>query len=470
MAQKVYIMGIGGTAMGSFAGLLKAAGYDVCGSDQKMYPPMSDYLKAWNIQVFEGYDPKNIITAKPDLVVVGNVIRKDNVEILGLENTGIPKVSFPQAIKDIFLKNRRSLVVAGTHGKTTASTMLAWTLFKNEYDPSFLIGGIGRNFDQSFRFGNSDLFVIEGDEYDTVFWDKVPKFYHYQPNRAIITSIEFDHADIYKDLSHIQQSFKYFSRLIPSKENGGVLIVHVQALSSLDTHTLRCDIQSYGINEGNWLAKNITYTSDKTSFTVVYNQKELGNIDLKVIGTHNVENAVGVYALCHSLGLSHEQIYQGLSTFLGAKRRQELIGTINGISVYDDFAHHPTAVSKTLEAFRNAFPHHRLIAIFEPRSATSSRNIFQKEYAKSFDHADIICIANVGKSNIPVDQLLSVKQLAHDISLQNKIVAGEMTSQQIIDFLLPKLKANDIVIIMSNGGFDNIHYRLIEQLSQHSSK
>jgi len=457
----VHLMGVCGTGMAAMAGMLKSMGYVVSGSDANVYPPMSDFLADQGITVLEGYRPENL-SSTPDLVIVGNVITRINPEAQALAVAGIPYVSFPQALGHLFLAGKKNLVVSGTHGKTTTSSILATMLHGAGFDPGFMIGGIVQAFHRNFRIGQGDYFVVEGDEYDTAFFDKGPKFLHYQPHIAIITSIEFDHADIYKDLEAVKSSFRKLVAIMPED---GCLVAH------LDDPVVReivagapCSVLGYGKSAGlDWSLKDINVSMDGTSFTVIRDDVGYGEFFSTMPGAHNALNALAVIAVLDRLGLSSKNIKQELAKFSGVRRRQEVRGTVNGITVIDDFAHHPTAVRETLESLSSAYNGRRLVIVFEPRTNSSRRSVFQEDYVRVFDPADEVVIKEPDAlASIPEDQRFSAEILATDLAQRGLRARNFQNTDQILEYLSNTLKPGDVVAVLSNGGFDNIHDRLLE--------
>jgi len=441
--------------MGNFAGLLKASGYSVRGSDENVYPPMSTKLESWGIEIRPGYKPENL-EPPADLNIIGNVIRRTNPEAQSIVEQELPYTSFPKALGEFFLKDSHSVVVSGTHGKTTTSSLVAWILTSSDKDPGMLIGGVPGNFNEGFRVGKGAYFVVEGDEYDTAYFDKVPKFVHYHPQSLFMTSLEFDHADIYESVEVIEAEFDKVVALVP--ENG-----HIYACASaprvmarvkntdaqLITYTARSDVQA------DWQATNVLNQPDGSSFDLHHAGENLGRFEYTMSGVHNVENAVGACAFAHQQGLSLEEIRCALSSFRGVERRQTVRAEVNGIRIIDDFAHHPTAVRETVRAIRERYPEGRLFAVFEPRSATSSRSYFQTEYAKAFDTADEVIIAAVGRKEIPDAEKLDTEKLAAD-------TGGRQISEvdSIVVTLCEEAKSGDTLLFMSNGGFGGIYDKI----------
>ena len=461
--RHIHLMGICGTGMAALAGMLQKSGYTVTGSDSHVYPPMSDFLAALDIRVCSGYDPVNL-TPTPDLVIVGNVITRKNPEAIALAERKLPYLSFPQALAHFFIGSRTSLVITGTHGKTTTCSLLATALYHAGLDPSFMIGGIVGEFGTNFRLGQGAYFVAEGDEYDTAFFDKESKFLHYRPKVAVITSIEFDHADIFSDLEAIKHSFRKFVALLPAD---GLLIANLD-----DAHVAEiaaaapCPVQGYGLDPTRiWAMHNVTITHATSHFDVIYDGKPWGSMTVALPGRHNCLNALAVCAVMQHLGVSPAGINSGLTKFAGVKRRQEVRGVINDITVIDDFAHHPTAVRETLAALKSGYTHKRLVAVFEPRTNSSRRAIFQNDYAGAFAAADLVLLREPNPlEGLAKEELFSAAQLARDLCVRNVPAESCATTDAILDRLEKILKKGDVVAILSNGGFDNIHIRLLEQL------
>lgn len=460
----IHIMGICGTGMAALAGMLQKSGYTITGSDQNVYPPMSDFLADLGIAVKSGYKPDNL-SPRPDLVIVGNVITQKNEEAIHLADLAIPYLSFPQALSSFFIDSRTSLVISGTHGKTTTCSILASALYHAELDPTFMIGGIVPQFGGNFRIGDGQYFVAEGDEYDTAFFDKESKFLHYQPHIAVITSIEFDHADIFDDLDAIKNSFRKFVKLIPED---GLLIANFDDANVRDVISeARCKVESYGLsNNYNWSLADVRREKGFTAFSALQNGQEYAEITIQLPGQHNCLNSLAVAAILNSIGVPAETIQGGLKSFSGVRRRQEIRGIESGITVIDDFAHHPTAVKETLSALRMAYPDNRLVVVFEPRTNTSRRAIFQKEYATAFNCSDVLCLREpVPLTNVSTDNQFSSAKLAEDICATGNLNAVAFAdTDKILDYLDTHLHAGDVVVILSNGGFDNIHTRLLENL------
>ena len=449
--------------MGALACMLKEIGLEVTGSDHKVYPPMSTFLAEKGIPVADGFKASNI-PPDVDLVVIGNAVRKDNPEALAAADRRLSYCSMPQALNHFAARGKKIVLITGTHGKTTTAALAAWVLHHAGLDPSFMIGGILQNFGSNYRVGNGDHIVIEGDEYDTAFFDKGPKFMHYRPHVATLTSVEFDHADIFRDLDHVKQAFCTFIAGIP---NDGVLVAHHGDANIDDVITgAGCRIDRYGDDPRScWRPADASFNARGTSFNLLKENRQVGNFESPLLGAHNLSNTVAVIAMAHHLGLSFETIQSALPKFKGVKRRQEVRGTKRGITVLDDFAHHPTAVRETLVAVRPAAEKGRLIAVFEPRTNSSMRDIFQEDYARAFDAADMICVRQPPLlEKIPPDHRFSSRRLVKDLTKRGGNAFYFPDTDAIIDFLVTEARSGDVVFIMSNGGFDNIHDRLLKGL------
>ena len=466
--RRVHLVGVGGTGMGSFAGMLKAAGHVVSGSDENVYPPMSDMLRTWGIQTLTPYAPANLDAAKPDLVIIGNVIRRVNPEATEVRARRIPQMSFPAALGSLFLQRAHSVVVAGTHGKTTTSSLMAHVLVSGGRDPSFLVGGVTQNYSGNFRIGKGEHFVVEGDEYDTAYWDKGPKFLHYQPRTAILTSVEFDHADIYRDLAHYESSFDKFVRLVP--ENGHLVVsaAYPNAVKLAQASPAR--ITTYAASPdvtADFTARDLRYSAAGAHFEVLEKGTRVVGIDLPMSGAHNVENALGVIAAARGLGLSYEEIAVGLATFSGVKRRQEVRAEVGGVLVIDDFAHHPTAVRETVAAIHHRYPDRRLWAIFEPRSNTSRRNIHQEEYAHAFVGAARVSLkVPEHHDKVPLGEELDVPRLIEELKGQGFQAEGATQVAPLVQLAASEARAGDVLLVMSNGAFGGFIETLLTALRQ----
>ena len=467
--RKIHLMGICGTGMGSFAGLLRAAGHDVRGSDENVYPPMSDKLASWGIEVRSGYRPENLDDPVPDQVIIGNVIRRTNPEAQAVVDRGLPYTSFPKALGDEFLAPRHSVVVAGTHGKTTTTALVAWILTVAGEDPSLLVGGVPGNFGEGFRLGEGRHFVVEGDEYDTAYFDKVPKFLHYHPRSLIVTSLEFDHADIYEDVHAIEREFDKLMRLVP--RSGRILACASAPRVMSRVGFAKATVESYSARPGvtaDWSVANVETTPQGSAFTVFRGRVSLGRFRLGLTGLHNVENALAAVAFAATLGMSVGDIAQALATFEGVARRQTIRAEIDGVRIIDDFAHHPTAVRETVAAIVARYPDDRVIAIFEPRTATSSRSHFQSQYAEGFDGAAEVIIAGVGRPEIAEAERLDVAKLANEVSARGIPAVTIDAVDAIVTKLAAEARPGDTLLFMSNGGFGGIYDKIERALRDRS--
>jgi UDP-N-acetylmuramate: L-alanyl-gamma-D-glutamyl-meso-diaminopimelate ligase len=463
-SRHIHLIAICGVGMSALAGMLQAKGFRVTGSDQNVYPPMSIQLEALGIELRQGFSPEHLAD-QPDFIVVGNAVSRSNPEVQAMLERGIPFLSFPQALAEFFLQDRHPIVVVGTHGKTTTASLMAWVLETAGLDPSYMIGGIPRNFEANYKLGNGAFFVIEGDEYDTAFFDKGPKFLHYRPQSAILTSVEFDHADIYRDLEHVKDAFRRFTCLLPADGYlaAGIDCPHVAALLP----EVSCAWEGYGFSDlAQWRASEEAWSNGKGHFVVHRKGQRVGSMRWELSGRHNVQNALGVIAIASHLGVPVARIQQGLETFAGVKRRQEVLGVVRDIILIDDFAHHPTAIRETLAALRARYDGRRLWAIFEPRSATSRRATFQADFVAAFAHADQVVIAGLFNPDaIPPDARLSPEQLAEDIARRWMKAAVYLPDVDgIVKHVVAGARSGDVMVIMSNGGFGGIHEKLLEAL------
>ena len=449
--------------MTSLAGLLQKSGYLVTGSDANIYPPMSTLLKSSGIDIKPGYQRKNI-TDDIDQVIVGNAVSKDNPEVLAVQERGIPYISFPEAIKKFYLKNQKSLVVTGTHGKTTTTALLSWVLHSAKRKPGFMVGGWMKNFDGNHAIPEGEFFVSEGDEYDTAFFDKGPKFLHYSPFASILTGIEFDHADIYRDLDHIKDSFRKFINIIhPS----GFLLAAFSDKNVQDVLAdASCQVETYGFSSSaDWVIGDYKFVSGKGYFTLSHQNVNVANFNLPMIGRHNIQNATSVAVMGLKLGLTTQEIQEGFHTFKGIKRRQEVLGVKNGVTVIDDFAHHPTAIQLTLEGIKEAYPGQRIWAIFEPRSATCKRKVFEDRLPKSFTPADLVIIADLfAPDKIDPKDRLNPVLVVENINRNGGDAYFIPDTEALINKLITECRPKDVLLIMSSGGFSGIHQKLIARL------
>ena len=453
--------------MATLAALLKSRGHQVQGSDQQVYPPMSDFLVAEGIKTFSGYSADNI-TADIDLVVVGNAISRGNTELETVLERKLRYCSLPEAIRDHFLWGARSVVLAGTHGKTTTTSLTGWLLTHGGLDPSMLVGGIALNFGaqgSSYRVGKGRDFVIEGDEYDSAFFDKTAKFLKYLPDIAVINNIEFDHADIYADLDAVLTAFRRLVRLVP--RNGLLLIgadsPHAKAL----VPTAVSPVETFGLDEtATWRGSAIEHRDGLTRFDVHRDGTLFGRFESPLLGAHNVRNALAAIAVGTRVGITPQTLVEGLRQFKGIKRRLETVGVANGVTVLDDFAHHPTAVHETLAALRTGYPGRRVWAVFEPRSASSCRRVFQDDFAKAFGAADEVVFAAVFRSSLPEAERLSAEQLVDDLTRQGRHARHIPEIDDIVSTIVRERRDGDVVVLMSNGGFGGIHGKLLQALRE----
>jgi len=465
-SRVIHHIGICGTAMATLAALLKRRGYDVRGSDQSVYPPMSDFLAAEGIPIMTGYSADHI-GSDVDLVVVGNAISRGNAELESTLERKIRYCSLPEAIRDHFLWGARSIVVAGTHGKTTTTSLTGWLLTSGQLDPTVLVGGIALNFGDagsSYRVGGGRDFVIEGDEYDSAFFDKTAKFLKYLPEIAVINNIEFDHADIYADLDAVLLAFRRLVNLIP---RNGLLLLGADSphAAALGTKAMS-PVETFGTSAtADWQATEIEHGDGSTRFTVRRRGDVIGRFASPLLGVHNVRNALAAIAVGTHVGISPGALARGLDRFKGIKRRLEVVGTAAGVTVIDDFAHHPTAVHETLSALRTGYPNRRIWAVFEPRSASSCRRVFQDDFARSFDAADDVVIAGVFRSSLPEPERLSAEQLVQDLQRRNRRARYVPEVDDIVRTIVDEHRNGDVVVLMSNGGFGGIHGKLLRALA-----
>ncbi len=470
--KHIHLIGICGTAMASLAGMLKQRGFQVTGSDAAAYPPMSDFLRDLGIPIAQPFDPKNL-DPRPDLVVVGNAMSRGNVELEHVLDQRIDFCSLPQLLHDEFLRGKEVLVVAGTHGKTTTTSMLSWIFHSAGLDPSFLIGGIAENFGSSFHLGQGKHFILEGDEYDTAFFDKGPKFLHYFPDAIILTSVEFDHADIYKDLDAVETAFKRLVNLIPRR--GRIVAFDGVADTAATSPSLErclakafCPVERYGAGpRANWQVANLRLDPGRTSWRVLRNGESWADCEFALAGEYNVWNATAAAALAASCGISKEAISEALKTFKSVKRRLEVKAEVNGITIIDDFAHHPTAIAGTLKALQARYAGARLWAILEPRSNTLRRRVLQTDLARSLALADEVVVAGVFRSEaVPENERLELPALAAEIEKNGRRARLLPDADAIIQTVAPEMRPGDVVAILSNGGFGGIYEKLPARLRQ----
>lgn len=460
--------------MAALAGMLQAQGHRISGSDENVYPPMSTMLESLGISVHQGYAPEHL-DSRPDCVIVGNAIPRGNVELEATLNRKLLYRSQAEVVKEEFIRGRRSLVVAGTHGKTTTTSIAAWLLDQGGLNPSFLIGGVAQNFGVSFRVTDSDYFLIEGDEYDTAYFDKGPKFMHYLPEIAIVNNIEFDHADIYNDLAAVKLAFRRFMNLVPAN---GKLIAgwdsrNVREVVASIGSKLFTQVETFGTsNEAKWQISETDFSGELSAFTVTREGKEWGRFHTPLIGDFNLLNCLAVIIAADAWGVQSETLGAALRSFKNVRRRAEIRGEERGVTVIDDFAHHPTAVRETLLGLSNRYRGRRLIAVFEPRSWSSRLAVFQDDYAAAFSSADYVVIASVFDSQKVSEKgkSLDTGKLIEDISQQGKPAFALPDAEEIMSHLLPQLQDGDVVAIMSNGGFGGIHEKLLARLKKVSSE
>lgn len=459
----IHLIGVAGTAMATLAAMLQRRGHRVTGSDAGIYPPMSEFLRNERIETFEGYAAAHVDPAA-DLVVVGNAISRGNPELEIVLTRRQRYCSLPERIRDEFLWQARPIVVAGTHGKTTTTSLVAWVLTHAGLDPSLLVGGIAGNFDASYRLGQGPDFVIEGDEYDSAFFDKTAKFLKYVPDTVVVNNVEYDHADIYPDLRAITTAFERLLRLVPA--SGRIFLGSDDAGAAALGAAAFGRIETFGVNDGaDWQARDVEAGPTSTSFIVVHAGTVMGRATVPMTGLHNVRNALAAIAVAASREVPFADVVDGLATFAGVKRRMELRGRAAGVAVYDDFAHHPTAIAETLRGVRRAHPGARLWAIFEPRSASSCRRVFQHAFAEAFDEADQIVLASVFRSSLPEAERLSVPELVRDLTARGLHARHRDGVEAIVDTVAAEARDGDLVVVMSNGGFDDIHSRLLTALA-----
>ena len=466
-----HLIGIGGTAMASLAGLLKAAGHTVTGSDANVYPPMSTGLEQMGVSYSQGYRPENLFP-EPDVVVVGNAISRGNPELEAVLVRKLRYTSAAATIKEQFIWGRHSMAVAGTHGKTTTTSLLAWALESAGLNPGFLIGGVAENFGVSYRLTDSKYFVIEADEYDTAYFDKGPKMWHYLPDTAIVNNIEFDHADIYRDEEAYKFAFARFINLIP--QNGTLIagwdspIVRELAPKSF------APVESFGYGseipapggQAHWHAREVEFSESGTSFRAFRSDEEWGDVETPLAGAFNVRNVLAVIAAAEAVGADRAGVREGLKTFTSVKRRMEVRGEVRGVVVIDDFAHHPTAVRETIEAIRQKYAGRRIVAVFEPRSYTAQRREFQEDYVRAFGGADEVVLAGLfHPERYTRDTAIDLSSMVSDLVASGRRASHLSDADAIVRDLAPRLREGDVVLVMSNGSFGGIHQKLLDTLA-----
>ena len=470
--ESIYLIGICGTGMGTLAGLLDEAGYDVAGSDEAAYPPMSTRLAEAGIRVDEGYDPAHLEAAAPDLVVVGNACTPTHPEATYARENELVQLSFPGALRHFFLEDRTALVVAGTHGKTTTTGMLVQLLASAGHDPGFMIGGVMQGYERSYKLGGGRYFVVEGDEYDSAYFDKRPKFMHYKPDGAIITSMEFDHADIYDDWDDYRTAFQNFAQTIPE---GGLLVLNGDdpEVRKLADYADDARVRFFGLKGGDddITASSVRTTPEGQHFNLIVDHRAEAEVFLPISGRHNLLDALAASAVALDEGLTPEQVAAGFEAFQGMKRRQEVRGEEGGVLVVDDFAHHPTAVRETIRAGRERWPDRRLVAVFEPRTNSSRRKIFEKEYGRAFDQAACAFLSTPPLKASDADtDLMDIDAVVRTIEARGVPARSYNGADALLEPLLETVRPGDVALVMSNGGFGNLHERLLDALANGPTK
>lgn len=461
--RTIHFIAICGTAMANLAVKMKQMGYSITGSDENFYPPMSTFLEQNNVHLFSNFDEKNV-DYKPDLVIIGNAVVRGNPEAEYVLDNKLLYMSLPEALKEFFLRDKNNIVVTGTHGKTTSSALLAWVLEKSKLNPNFLIGGIPENFGFGFQFGQGENFILEGDEYDSAFFDKRSKFLHYLPKIVILNNIEFDHADIFRSLDDIKICFNHLIKLIPRSgllvANGDDPVVCELIKDSFSP------VETFGFGKNvKWQIFSVKHLKTGVEFIVNQNGRKFGQFFLPLSGNHNILNATGVLIVLNHLGLKNQKIQEGFDTFKSIRRRLEIRGVIKDITIYDDFAHHPTAIRETITGLHLQDPKKRIWAIFEPRTNTTRRNILQQNFADSFKHAYGIALGKINRPHLlEAEERLDRDKICKKLISQKKQAFYADDVDELISWLLPKLQSGDKVVIMSNGSFDDLHNKLIKRL------
>ncbi|MGE0518697.1 MAG: UDP-N-acetylmuramate--L-alanine ligase [Candidatus Binatia bacterium] len=465
--RHVHLVAIAGVGMAALAGMLKQRGLRVTGSDEAIYPPMSNVLARLGIPVMEGYSAAHL-NPRPDLVVIGNKVTRQNAEVQAVLAAGLPYVSLPEALGELFIAGKQSLVVAGTHGKTTSTAMLARVLERAGADPSVMVGGESLDLGGNFKLGNGRYFVVEGDEYDSAFFDKGPKFLHYRPDAVILTAVEFDHADVYGDLAAVKAAFRRLVALLPA--HAPLVVAHgfPHALEVANAAG-QARVVTFGTApEAEWQVTDVCDRNGWLTMAVRHRGRREGELMLRMPGAINALNALGVYALTRALGFDHQAIAAGLAQYSGVARRQEVVGEFRGVTLVDDFAHHPTAVAGTLAAMRSRYPGRRLWAVFEPRSNTSRRRVFQRDYVDALARADRIIISGVVQKEsdvVAAEDLFSPEQLVADLTARRVDARALEASHAIASALAAEVRAGDVVVLMSNGAFGGLRGKLVDALS-----
>jgi UDP-N-acetylmuramate: L-alanyl-gamma-D-glutamyl-meso-diaminopimelate ligase len=462
--RHVHLIAVCGTGMGSLACMLADRGFRVTGSDIDVYPPMSDQLRESGISIYKGFSADHIEGERPDLVVIGNAVRRENPEARATLESGIPYLSFSDTVHELFLRGKHSVVIAGTHGKTTTTSLVGHVLVSAGCDPSVLVGGVAESFGGSFRLGQGEHFVIEGDEYDTAFFDKTPKFLHYDARSLLVTSCEFDHADIYDSLEEIQEAFRSLCEAVPAD---GRIIAATDAPRVAEVlDRVRAPVEGYGFQEDAlWRTSDVAYDASGTQLTLWRGGDRLARVRVPLWGRHNVENVVGALALAIGLGVDPADAAAALADFPGVRRRQEVRGEADGVIILDDFAHHPTAVRETLAAIRARFPDRKLFAIFEPRTNTSRRRVFEEAYGEALEAADVAILAGVFRPDlIPQEERMRPERVVDSLRERGTEAVHLPEVDAIIEFVARKRSGRDVAVIMSNGAFGGIQERLLARL------
>jgi UDP-N-acetylmuramate: L-alanyl-gamma-D-glutamyl-meso-diaminopimelate ligase len=467
--QHVHVIGIGGSAMAPLAGMLREQGFRVTGSDSGVYPPASVLLEGLGISFFNTFDAVHL-EPTPDLVVIGNIIARGNPEVEEVLDRKIPYRSMPEILEEVFLPGRHSIVVSGTHGKTTTTAMLAWIFQTAGKAPNFLVGGVAENFGKSYGLGGGEEFILEGDEYETAFWDRGPKFFHYHPDDLIITSLEFDHADIYSNFEAYQLAFRRLVNLVPRR---GRVVIWGDTEDSgpalrLAAEKAFCPVETYGFGPGNdWNASHLLISDEVMHFRVTHKSNQYCELGLAATGRHNVLNALGAIAIAHNRGVSAECVANALATFRSVKRRMEVRGEVGGVLVVDDFAHHPTAVKATIEAARGRWPGRRLWAILEPRSNSMRRKVFEESLPKALARGDRVILGGVFRpQQLGDENRLDPGCVVESIRAMGKDARVFPSADAISETLAVETKPGDLLLVMSNGSFDGLCEKLLAKLSQ----
>ena len=467
--RKIHMIAVCGTGMGTLAGMLAASGHAVSGSDQGIYRPMSDQLARAGIALAQGYDPSHV-PADADLVVIGNAVSRDNPEVQAVLARGLAYGSFPEVLFEFFIRDRASIVVTGTHGKTTTTAIVARVLDLAGRDPSFLVGGVLRDYDASFRLGRGPHFVSEGDEYDSAFFDKEPKFLHYRPDVLVVGNLEFDHGDIYKDLDQIQGKFVKLVAMLP--RDGLIVLGSESPAAVAATAAAPCRVATFGLTGAeDWTVSRLSVDEDAMELDVVHSGTPVATVRASLVGEHNARNLLAAMAACEAAGVPPARFAEAVARFGGVRRRQETRGTARGVVVMDDFAHHPTAVAVTLGSLLARYSTRPVWAVFEPRSATSRRAVFQADFARCFDDADRVVLAPLfAPEKIPADQRLDLDRLAADLEGRGRVVARPGSYDAILEYLTESIGAGrgpaPLVVFMSSGGFGDLPARLLERLRE----